>query len=135
MTRIRPPYSPEFRRKMVDLLRNGRYSKDLARTWEPTTQSIGAWVAGWAISEQHELSAPAAREQASPFGAGNFVKSRGLVCTESWGCAARLFRFMSAKPACCPITPMARVLGAFKARYYARVYRPPSAHANAPRRC
>lgn len=40
-----PPYSPEFRRQMVDLVRAGRSPEDLAREFEPTAQSIGAWVA------------------------------------------------------------------------------------------
>ncbi len=44
MPRTRPPYSPEFRRQMVDLVRAGRSPEDLAREFEPTAQSIGAWV-------------------------------------------------------------------------------------------
>ncbi len=45
MPRTRPPYSPEFRRQMVDLVRAGRSPEVLAREFEPTAQSIGAWVA------------------------------------------------------------------------------------------
>ena len=45
MPRTRPPYSPEFRRQMVDLVRAGRSPEDLAREFEPTAQSIGIWVA------------------------------------------------------------------------------------------
>lgn len=45
MPRSRPPYSPEFRRQMVDLVRAGRIPDDLAREFEPTGQSIRAWVA------------------------------------------------------------------------------------------
>ena len=45
MPRTRPPYSPEFRRQMVDLVRAGRSPEDLAREFEPTAQSIGLWVA------------------------------------------------------------------------------------------
>jgi transposase len=41
----RPPYPPEFRRQMVDLVRAGRSPDELAREFEPTAQSIGAWVA------------------------------------------------------------------------------------------
>jgi transposase len=41
----RPPYSPEFRHQMVDLVRAGRSPEELAREFEPTAQSIGAWVA------------------------------------------------------------------------------------------
>lgn len=43
--RSRPPYSPEFGRQMVDLVRAGRNPDDLAREFEPTGQSIRCWVA------------------------------------------------------------------------------------------
>ncbi len=70
MPKTRPPYSPEFRRQMVDLVRAGRSPEDLAREFEPTAQSIGAWVAatekqegrrkeavpGLATSERDELA-------------------------------------------------------------------------------
>src|ERR1700720_4791828 len=36
MPRTRPPYSPEFRRQMVDLVRAGRNPDDLAREFEPS---------------------------------------------------------------------------------------------------
>ena len=39
------PYTPEFRRQMVELARAGRDPDDLAREFEPTAQSIRAWVA------------------------------------------------------------------------------------------
>src|SRR5690349_16199146 len=45
MPRTRPAYSPEFRRQMVDLVRAGRDPEDLAREFEPTSQSIRNWVA------------------------------------------------------------------------------------------
>jgi transposase len=45
MPKSRPPYSPEFRRQMVDLVLAGRDPDDLAREFEPTGQSIRAWVA------------------------------------------------------------------------------------------
>src|ERR1700758_4987317 len=45
MPRTRPPYSPEFRRQMVDLVRAGRNPDDLAREFEPSGHSIRAWVA------------------------------------------------------------------------------------------
>jgi transposase len=40
MAKTRPPYSPEFRRQMVELVRVGRDPDDLAREFEPTAQSI-----------------------------------------------------------------------------------------------
>ena len=45
MPKTRPPYSPEFRRQMVDLVRAGRDPAELAREFEPTAQSISHWVA------------------------------------------------------------------------------------------
>ena len=45
MPTSRPPYSPEFRRQMVDLVHAGRDPDELAREFEPTGQSIRSWVA------------------------------------------------------------------------------------------
>src|SRR5258708_28594408 len=45
MSKTRPPYAPEFRRQMVDLVRAGRDPAELAREFEPTAQSISHWVA------------------------------------------------------------------------------------------
>src|ERR1700720_1086765 len=59
MPRTRPPYSPEFRRQMVDLVRAGRNPDDLAREFEPSGHSIRAWVA------QAERNA-GRREEAAP---------------------------------------------------------------------
>ncbi|MFC4534598.1 transposase [Sphaerisporangium dianthi] len=40
----RPPYPPEFRRQMVELVRAGRTPEELAKEFEPTAQSIRNWV-------------------------------------------------------------------------------------------
>lgn len=45
MRRTRPPYSPEFRRQMVDLVGAGGDVAALAREFEPSAESIRAWVA------------------------------------------------------------------------------------------
>ena len=69
MRRTRPPYSPEFRRQMVDLVQSGRDPADLAREFEPSAESIRAWVAlatrkvggreeksdGLSVSEREEI--------------------------------------------------------------------------------
>jgi transposase len=39
-----PTYPPEFRRRMVELVRSGRSPEALAREFEPTAQSIRTWV-------------------------------------------------------------------------------------------
>ena len=44
MAKTRPPYTPEFRRQMVELVRAGRSPEELAREFEPTAQSIKNWV-------------------------------------------------------------------------------------------
>src|SRR5947209_41615 len=45
MAKTRPPYTPEFRRQMVELVCAGRSPDDLAMEFEPTAQSIRNWVA------------------------------------------------------------------------------------------
>ena len=40
----RPPYAPEFRQQMIDLVRAGRNPESLSREFEPTAQTIHNWV-------------------------------------------------------------------------------------------
>jgi transposase len=44
MGKTRAGYPPEFRRRIVELVRAGRTSVELAREFEPTAQSIRNWV-------------------------------------------------------------------------------------------
>lgn len=44
MPRSRPPYPPEFRRQMVELVRAGRSPESLAKEFEPRAQTIRNWV-------------------------------------------------------------------------------------------
>ena len=44
MPRSRPPYAPEFREQMVDLVRAGRSPEELSREFEPSAQTIRNWV-------------------------------------------------------------------------------------------
>jgi len=39
-----PAYPPEFRRRMVELVRAGREPEELAREFEPSAQAIRNWV-------------------------------------------------------------------------------------------
>jgi transposase len=39
-----PPYPPEFRRRLVELVRAGRTPASLAKDFEPTAQTIANWV-------------------------------------------------------------------------------------------
>lgn len=36
MPKSKPPYAPEFRQQMVELVRSGRKPEDLAREFEPS---------------------------------------------------------------------------------------------------
>ncbi len=44
MPKSRPPYAPEYRRRIVELARAGRPLKQLAREFEPTENCIRNWV-------------------------------------------------------------------------------------------
>ena len=44
MPKSHPPYPPEFRRRMVELVRSGRTPEELSREFEPSAQSISNWV-------------------------------------------------------------------------------------------
>ena len=57
MAKTRPPYTPEFRRQMVELVRTGRSPEELAQEFEPTAQSIRNWVGqGLTTAEREELA-------------------------------------------------------------------------------
>ena len=45
MPRSRPPYPPEFRQQMTELVRAGRTPEELAKEFEPSAQTIRNWVA------------------------------------------------------------------------------------------
>jgi transposase-like protein len=44
MPKSRPPYPPEYRRRIVDLARAGRPISRLAREFEATANSIRNWI-------------------------------------------------------------------------------------------
>ena len=44
MAKTHPPYPPEFRRQMVELVHAGRGPEELAREFEPSAQAIRNWV-------------------------------------------------------------------------------------------
>jgi transposase len=67
MSKTRPPYTPEFRRQIIELVRAGRSPDELAKEFESTAQSIRNWVAqaerdagrrddGLSSAEREELS-------------------------------------------------------------------------------
>ena len=44
MPKGRPPYPPELRRQLVELVRAGRTPEELGREFEPSAQTIRNWV-------------------------------------------------------------------------------------------
>ena len=44
MPRTHPPYPPEYRQQIVELLRAGRRPEELAREFGPTVQTIQNWL-------------------------------------------------------------------------------------------
>jgi transposase len=58
MAKTHPPYPPEFRRQMIELVRAGRDPVDLAREFEPSAQAIRNWVAAADRSEGRQSSSP-----------------------------------------------------------------------------
>ena len=67
MPKSHPPYAPEFRCQMIELVRLGRTPEDLSREFEPTAQAIWNWVrqadrdegrsqVGLSSAEREELS-------------------------------------------------------------------------------
>jgi transposase len=44
MPKTHPPYPPEFRERIVELVRSGRSYSSLAREFEPSEQCIRNWV-------------------------------------------------------------------------------------------
>ena len=45
MPKSHPRYAPEYRRRIIELVRAGRSPDELAKEFEPTAQSIRNWVA------------------------------------------------------------------------------------------
>ena len=45
MPKSRPPYSPEFRQRIIELVHKSRTPESLAEQFEPTAQTIRNWLA------------------------------------------------------------------------------------------
>ena len=70
MARRSAPYTPEFRRQMIELVRSGRSPESLSKEFEPTAQAIRNWFAqaerdagrrrdeGVTTAEREELNRP-----------------------------------------------------------------------------
>lgn len=44
MPRSRPPYPPEFRHELIQLVRAGRTPEELSKQYEPSAQTIRNWL-------------------------------------------------------------------------------------------
>ena len=44
MPKSKPPYAPEFRNQMIEMVRAGRSPEELAKEFEPSSQTIRNWV-------------------------------------------------------------------------------------------
>lgn len=44
MPKSHKPYPPEYRRRMIELVRAGKTPEELSRQFEPSAQAIGNWV-------------------------------------------------------------------------------------------
>ena len=51
MPRTHPPYAPEYRRRLVELVRAGRPIAELAREFEASANAIRKWVKQSALDE------------------------------------------------------------------------------------
>ena len=65
MPRTSPPYPPEFRQQMVELVRTGRRPRELAREFEPSEQAIRNWVRRADLDDgrRHDGATTAEREE------------------------------------------------------------------------
>jgi transposase len=65
--RYRAAYPPEFRRRIVDLHHAGRSIRDLAQEFEPSVETIAAWVrqAGADAGRRADLPSSKEREELS----------------------------------------------------------------------
>jgi transposase-like protein len=85
MAKTRPPYTPEFRRQMVELVHAGRSPEELAQEFEPTAQSIRNWVGQ---TERNAASSPCRPRRSAQCRSGH----RRLISDES-AVAAEAFTF------------------------------------------
>jgi len=65
MPRTRPAYPPEYRQQIIDLVRSGHTPEELAREFEPTSQTIRNWVKQADLDEgrRHDGLTTAEREE------------------------------------------------------------------------
>ncbi len=61
--RHRVPYPPEFRRRLVELVRAGRTAESLAKEFEPSAPAIRSWVRQADLDEGARSDGPTTDER------------------------------------------------------------------------
>ena len=133
MPRSRPPYAPEYRRQMIELVRAGRTPEDLAREFEPSSQAIGNWFVQADRDEGRRGDGPSTAQQEELRGLRREIRrlreERDILAKVCSGDrTGEVYRFMRAHQAEFRIATMARVLGVSPSGYYAWRKRERSAH-------
>ena len=62
MPKTRPPYTPEFRRRIVELARAGRSVEELAKEFEPSSPTIRKWILQADLDEGRRNDGPTTKE-------------------------------------------------------------------------
>jgi hypothetical protein len=124
-----PPYAPEFRRQMIELVRAGRVPEELAKEFEPSAQAIRNWVAQADRDERRRSVRSSTVCGARTANSSWSARSRGLVRPGDGCDPTEGFQFVSENRAHYPIAVMCRILGVSPSGYYALVKRPASARS------
>jgi transposase len=104
MPKSHPPYPPEFRRQMVELVRAARSPEELAQEFEPTAQAILNWVQqadrdeglrhdGLTTDEREELNRLRRENRQLKQEREILKKSRGLVRAGNRSDPGRVYEF------------------------------------------
>ena len=126
MPKSRPPYPPEFRQRIIELVRKGRTPESLAEQFEPSAQTIRNWLAqadrdagqrpDGLMTDEREAPPTPAGEQDPPRRTGDPKKSRGLVCQGDRLDPIQGFEFVTAHRATHRLATLCRVLGVLPQR-------------------
>lgn len=137
--RRRGRYPPEYRERIVELVRADRTAGSLSREFEPSEQTIRNWVKQADLDEGRSdgLTTEARKQMRELKRAVKRLRmerdilkrGRGLVCEGERIDPGRGNAFMKAYRATFPLAVMCRVLGLSLSGYYDWLHRPPSAQA------